>query len=317
MRKEDLKVGDVILYPPHKDDILALLIAMFTDGEVNHAALLYDNNPTELKVIESVLNGVGINDVPVTGTDYYLKVFRKTDVDTLKPVIMAAERYNGNEYPYANLGLLAILILFGKKTTGFKNQKMLFRIAKAVTLGLMLLIQKTVHKGRNVMSCSQFVAQSFSDAGENFSLKFSKLLVDEDGGLCLKNNSCGSESETVFSQLKNLNTEDYEVLVDKEFGKENRGVNMGTDMNSLFVSCLEDNEQQDSNKTFPLTENSAFRNIALDLLSVMDTYITGNKKGRPVGDILRDFRSDKYRNFFVTPEDININCTNIEYIGNI
>ena len=294
MRKEDLKVGDVILYPPHKDDILALLIAMFTDGEVNHAALLYDNNPTELKVIESVLNGVGINDVPVTGTDYYLKVFRKTDVDTLKPVIMAAERYNGNEYPYANLGLLAILILFGKKTTGFKN-----------------------HKGRNVMSCSQFVAQSFSDAGENFSLKFSKLLVDEDGGLCLKNNSCGSESETVFSQLKNLNTEDYEVLVDKEFGKENRGVNMGTDMNSLFVSCLEDNEQQDSNKTFPLTENSAFRNIALDLLSVMDTYITGNKKGRPVGDILRDFRSDKYRNFFVTPEDININCTNIEYIGNI
>ena len=305
MRKEDLKVGDVILYPPHKDDILALLIAMFTDGEVNHAALLYDNNPTELKVIESVLNGVGINDVPVTGTDYYLKVFRKTDVDTLKPVIMAAERYNGNEYPYANLGLLAILILFGKKTTGFKNQKMLFRIAKAVTLGLMLLIQKTVHKGRNVMSCSQFVAQSFSDAGENFSLKFSKLLVDEDGGLCLN------------SQLKNLNTEDYEVLVDKEFGKENRGVNMGTDMNSLFVSCLEDNEQQDSNKTFPLTENSAFRNIALDLLSVMDTYITGNKKGRPVGDILRDFRSDKYRNFFVTPEDININCTNIEYIGNI
>lgn len=119
MRKEDLKVGDVILYPPHKEDILALLIAMFTDGEVNHAALLYDNNPAELKVIESVLNGVGINDVPVTGTGYYLKVFRKTDVDTLKPVIMAAVRYNGNEYPYANLGLLAILILFGKKNYWF------------------------------------------------------------------------------------------------------------------------------------------------------------------------------------------------------
>lgn len=316
MRKEDLKVGDVILYPPHKDDILAQLIAMFTDGEVNHAALLYDNNPEKLKVIESVLNGVGINDVPVTGSDYYLKVFRKTDVDSLKPVIMAAERYNGNEYPYANLGLLAILILFGKKTAGFKNQKMLFRIAKAVTLGLMLLIQKTVHEGRNVMSCSQFVAQSFSDAGEDLSLKFSKLLVDEDGGLCLKNNSCGAESETMFSQLKNLHTEDYEVLVDKEFSKENCGVNMAMDMNNLLVSCLVDNDQQD-NKTFLLTNHSNFKNVALGLLSVMDMYVTGNKKGRPVGDILRDFRSDKYRNFFVTPEDININCTNIEYIGNI
>jgi hypothetical protein len=41
MKKNKLLAGDVILFPPYKDDFIAEAIAYLTDGEVNHAALCY------------------------------------------------------------------------------------------------------------------------------------------------------------------------------------------------------------------------------------------------------------------------------------
>lgn len=327
---EQLYAGDIILYPPHDDDWLAKLIAKFTSGSVNHAAILYTAGGEDQKVIESVLQGVRFNPIRPTSDEYRAKVMRMKEKRDMQPVLDAAIKYMGNNYPFAALGLLAILLLFGKRKPTVKN-KLLYCVMEYVTLGLMLLNQRIAGKGKEIMTCSQFTAQAFSDAGKDYALHFKHLLVDDflDEPTVpvnrLKNNlTKNSESVPDYDAMQQLmceeaasNFEQINGELSRIFGSANHV------LKSDGVSDSYDEVLEVFNKNPLFRKNGTAEEDGLSgsnesrnrLLAVMDKIVTG-KTNRKVQDIIKDFQSETYRNFFVTPEDLfNGNCDSIEYVG--
>lgn len=316
----DLHAGDIILYPPHKDDVLANLIAQFTSGTVNHAAILYTAGGEDQKVIESVLEGVRFNPIRPTSDEYRAKVMRIKKDKNLQPVLDAAQKCMDNKYPFMALGLLAILLLFGKRKPTMEN-KFLYSAMEYVTLGLMLVNQRIAGKGKKIMTCSQFTAQAFSDAGEEYSLHFNHLLIDDflDKPTVLKGIKSSSlqglgsvplyeDVESSIYELENKGNKITENYVYEGLAQVSRDINRDskTELEAISLQCM------GSNKFSDFVDEKVSCNR---LLAVLDKLITGNT-GRKVQSIIKDFQSDAYRNFFVTPEDLfNGNCDSIEYIG--
>lgn len=311
-----LCAGDIILYPPHKDDVLANLIAMFTGGTVNHAAILYTAGGDDQKVIESVLEGVRFNPIRPTSDEYRAKVMRMKQKVDMTPVLDASVLYLGNKYPYIALGLLAILLLFGKRKPTAEN-KLLYSAMEYVTLGLMLTNQRIVGKGKKIMTCSQFTAQAFSDAGKDYALHFNHLIVDdflyEPAVLTSSSDGTFSLTDTVplYEELEKYlheSGENGKLLTENYVYEGLANICQG-------VACLPKTVLEIGARSGNETDAYNVQGAQKRLLSVLDKMITGNT-GRQVKAIIDDFQSDTYRNFFVTPEDLfNGNCDSIEYIG--
>lgn len=335
MKKEDLRSGDVILFPPHKGDFIAWAIAFLTDGEVNHAALCYPNPAGELQVAESILkDGLVLNPFPQTiNIDYPLRIARLKNQTDLTPVLKAAENYlnQKNSYPNFNLGLLGVLLLFKKFAPTTLQNKIIYQFAALVAVKLMKFIQQQKHPGHCPMSCSQFVAQCFTDAGTGYNLEFDKLVADfsatDSGSAPQAQLASTSNSDSTHSLFELLELESSSATLasaeaeDKDLMAPELNPEEEMQLTDAFIQAVKEETQPVAYlhaKRNGATDSAALSNLKLPsrkILFSLYTLMTG-KKTNDLQEALKTIQSSTARNYFVSPQDIWANCPqSLEQVG--
>lgn len=315
MRKEDLRAGDVVLFPPHKGDFIAQAIAFLTDGEVNHAALCYPKEKN-LVVAESILkDGLVLNSFAEhIESEYPLRICRMRGDADMFPVLEAAKKYleEVNAYPNFNLGLLGILLLFKKMAPPSWKNAVIYNFYKFVAGRLMNLVREHKYKGKHPMSCSQFVAQCFTDAGERYDLKFNRLVADFEVGITRSVDDV--ENVSPLDLLKQTETFP-EIDMNTFSSKYWDDAEMAT-LTSEFIDIAAGRHimsravgEEVSTQKF----NQATASIALALYEL--------HTGEPAANLekaLNYLASSTARNYFVSPQDLLVNCKeSLEYIGRL
>lgn len=299
----DLKKGDIILYPPHKEDWLSQAIAILTDGTVNHAAIYYGcSEQGKPSVVESVLNGLGVNALPDTiDPQYSLRVFRFKSNDDLTPVIEAANYYveEKDTYPYANLVTLALLLISKRFFKSTLKNRIIYDILIYLSEAIMICLQSK-SEGKHPMTCSQLTAQCFTDAGDDYNLQFKNLIIslqlDDSNSECENNNDLEHASLLGITMPEcDINTKNDQELNYLSTVKELLSMNLQ----------LESKDRLENNSIADLTKEIIF-NIC-KLVSPVEP--------KSIEEAITVLKSDTCRNFIVTPEDLNINCTNIYKVG--
>lgn len=171
----DLQKGDVLLFEGMKDDFISAAIMFLTDSNVSHSAMTYhekDGAQDATLVHEaSPKVPVSVKEATKTFGDRPITVRRLTRPVEQQKLIAAADRYLLEKAPYNNNGLYLVgIILIYKKMSPFfiKNKKISFLMEKLLRLSAKLVthyINSKKFPKNHPMTCSQFVAQCYDDAG--------------------------------------------------------------------------------------------------------------------------------------------------------
>jgi hypothetical protein len=328
---DDVRPGDVILFPPHKGDWIAQCIAYLTQSEVNHAAWCYDDKGKK-KILESVLEGVTLRDFDETVSKKYpLRIKRlKTPPADMTKLMNAGRNYieHKDDYPFFDLAMLAMLLLFKKFSENKLVNEIMYQVLCKVAFLLMDAVQER-YKNKNPMTCSQFTAQCFTDAGEDFNLQFHRLYVDYDTD---KSSADISFIELIINSISRSGARAVSggMTID---GIDSAGMNKAFNEkpivvtesgDALFTNFKKLMEQEVSGARGVGFENKITKEYATPLAQItMGLYLILSKDASGKIDIKK---AEEYltnqrpnnstaRNFFVAPEDIFFNCSNLEDVG--
>lgn len=314
MKKEDLQKGDVILFPPHDGDIIAKAIAYLTDGEVNHAALCYPGEDGLLMIAESILkDGLVLNPFPEhIDEEYPLRICRMTNSLAVEPLLKATGKYldEKNAYPNFNLGLLGGLLLFKKFAPHTLRNKIVYMFFGLVADLLMELVRKRKYAGKHPMSCSQFVAQCFTDAGEDYDLYFERLVVQFDN---VKLQS-GAGTRAMGSDM----IAPIELLMREKNQSSNNVENVAPELNLTdseaqeltngFINILEGHEGVQTRSANVETVSSDELNATLQSIALSLYELHTGEKAKNTGEAIASLQLSTMRNYFVSPQDLLVNC---------
>lgn len=328
MKKSDLQAGDVILFPPHKNDFIAQAIAFLTNGEVNHAALCY---PSEegLMIAESILkDGLVLNPFAKRiEPEYPLRICRLKGCEDLHPVLEAVRKYleEKNAYPNFNLGLLGVLLLFKKCAPHTWTNQTVYRFAVLVSYELMLLVRNHKFAGKHPMSCSQFVAQCFTDAGKEYDLKFDQMTIAFEEEEQKDNIVCRANANLGISPIEMLEHSGAVPLATAHsLLQENEQEQMLTEEEKIkltaeFIAVAGEtqNTLRASNSSEPTIPATRLNQVTRNILEAVYELQTGRPVATPK-EAIDYLKTSTARNFFVSPQDILVNCPNsLEHIGNL
>lgn len=338
MKKEDLRPGDVVLFPPHKGDFIAWAISFLTDGEVNHAALCYPDARGQLCVAESILkDGLVLNPfAEKISKEYPLRVARMKHQNDMIPVLKAAGKYlaEGNNYPNFNLGLLGALLLTKKFVPHTLKNKIIYQFMTLVAGKLMKLVQDKKHPGQHPMSCSQFVAQCFTDAGENYDLKFKNLSIRFEqmtSPLMTKAAvaSCNEEQSISPLSLLEESIPASNVLMTRSASAHQISGAVISDLSPAmemqlteeFIRVLSEKPQvkllatRSNNSINDEISLAEMRKPVKDILFSLN-YLIAGKQTEQLQEALDNLKMATARNYFVSPQDIWTNCPeSLEKVG--
>lgn len=326
MKKNELCVGDVILFPPQKGDFIAQAIAFLTDGEVNHAALCYPGE-AGIMVAESILkDGLVLSPFPEhIDEEYPLGICRLKGQSDMTPVLLAAQRYleEKNSYPNFNLGLLGTLLLFKKFASHTWNNKVVYRFAALIAYELMQIVRKRKYIEKHPMSCSQFVAQCFTDAGEKYDLAFETLVVDfevyEQQVVMTRNLTTNGRISPIemLEQEENSSIPAMNILPDSYLMQMRDSDKTALVSEFMNVASSEKIATRALNTPGEPVSSSALKkvmtNIAFSIYELQTGVSTADFK-----KVITYMKSETARNFFVAPQDLLINCSgSLKYIGDL
>jgi hypothetical protein len=316
---KDLKTGDVILFPPHKDDWIAQAIAFLTQSEVNHAALCYlDPGAGKLRIAESVLDGLAVRDFDASiPAEYPLRISRMKENRDMNRLMAAVKKYldEKDKYPFFNLGMLALLLLFKKYSIHKLADKVLYNFFSVVALLLMEAVRKT-YNGKHPMTCSQFVAQCFTDAGPDFDLRFDKLVVQYDDSQSSKSISL---VDLMINSLKPKSgarsiagdslTIDLHYI--QTIGVNDQPPGTPDKLTADFIALMKSPDPVSGGRSVigakaPDRIGDPIASIALTLYSIISGQETESLE--TAMNFLKNFKDSAARNYFVSPEDIYTNC---------
>jgi hypothetical protein len=326
---DDLKAGDVILFPPPKGDWIAQAIAFLTQSELDHAALCYfDPGTGKLRIVESVLKGLAVRDFDASvPAEYPLRVNRMKEERDMDRLMAAAKRYldEKEKYPFFNLGLLGLLLLFKKFAISKIEDKIFYDFLTVVVLLILEAVQK-MYKGKHPMTCSQFVAQCFTDAGDDFDLQFDKLVVQYD-------TTEDSSARSLFELIPNsINPREWanssrvclstgeSPWIHIEAGTAEGSIQLVAPekLTAQFIALMKKPESAvpQARTAIPGASGpdsktraeigTAAASIALALYSIISGQETESLE--TAMDFLKNFKDSTARNYFVSPEDIFSNC---------
>ena len=332
MKKSDLQAGDIILFPPHKNDFIAQAIAFLTDGEVNHAALCYPS-AGELMIAESILkDGLVLNPFAEhIEAEYPLRICRLKGCEDLKPVLEASRKYleEKNAYPNFNLGLLGILLLFKKFAPPTWKNQTVYRFAVLVSYELMLLVRTHKFAGKHPMSCSQFVAQCFTDAGKEYDLKFDQMTIAFDKEVPKDQIVHPVNANLGISPIEMLERDDATpVAANVHFESYEKEQTMTEEekikLTSEFIAVagatnkgLRATKAKESNASDAPVPASALNRVTMNILRAIYELQTGRPATHPK-EAIDYLKSSTARNFFVSPQDMLVNCPDsLAHIGNL
>lgn len=172
---DDLQKGDVLLFEGMKDDFISAAIMFLTDSEVSHSAMTYHEKDGEQQASlvheASPKVPVSVREAAKTFGDRAITVRRLTQEVDPQKLIAAADRYLLEKAPYNNNGLYLVgVIMIYRKISPFfiKNKKISRWLEKLLRLAAQLAthyINSKKFPKNHPMTCSQFVAQCYDDAG--------------------------------------------------------------------------------------------------------------------------------------------------------
>lgn len=327
MKNNELRAGDVILFPPHKGDFIAQAIAFLTDGEVNHAALCYPDDKGELKIAESILkDGLVLNPFAEhIEEEYPLRICRMNGISDMTPVLNSAKKYleEKNAYPNFNLGLLGLLLVFKKFAPHTWQNAIVYKFCVIVSQKLMELVRNIRHHNEHPMSCSQFVAQCFTDAGAAYDLDFDKLVVNFNN---INNTITRAGSNSQISAIDILEKANDNDFCCNELNNTSSESEDEMALLSNFIQVIKEQEQnvvfttrcsnQTTNKLNSININR-INTVTVNIINSLYEIIQGHP-AESTKEAMIFLQSSTARNYFVSPQDLLINCPkSLTHIGNL
>ncbi|EGG6885826.1 hypothetical protein HI972_004975 [Salmonella enterica] len=294
----DLCSADVLLFSPEENSFISQAITFLTNANVSHAALYFHSAPPA--IIEETPPQISESPAEKRFRGRTIHVYRHTSAPFLDPVITAAGQHLNNQEPYDHSGLymVGLLLMYKKFSMTSKKQRAVIRILKKLTTTFTRYIQKRQTPGKHPMTCSQFVAQCFDDAGAAFRLQFSPLPLDD-----------SASDETLLDKVTDWMVQN--PVVKGEYGMTNiteSDTSSDEDLCEELCNALNDKTPQSNvSITGELAEAVYLFAEAHAALINLDTEM---KNDNPLA-VLRS-----NNNMFVSPGDLK-NCSNLTSIGSI
>lgn len=224
---KDIKIGDILIFEA-ENDWISKSIAILTNSDVSHAALVHDN----MTLAEMGLSGIQSNKFHIDEAGRKVYQLRLNPQKDPTPIARAAEAYINAKVPYdkPSLYILAGLLIYRRiRRPTARWRKVTDLIINAACLTLDKLINKHVHgPDTKVMVCSQLVYQCYWDCGKDYKIEINGGLLQDtaSNGIRLadivENNDFDHFSnslETSEMNLDNINSDNlakelYEALSD-------------------------------------------------------------------------------------------------------
>ncbi|BDH45213.1 hypothetical protein TUM12370_12570 [Salmonella enterica subsp. enterica serovar Choleraesuis] len=184
-----LRRGDVLLFEGMDSDNISSTIMYLTNSRVSHAAMAYSEEKAgqvaTLVHEASPKVPLSVRDAAKSFGDRLITVrrlpeSRDGDGDEL---IAAADRYLREEAPYNNYGLymVGVLLIYRKFIPDSRTSLIVAGILKLATKLIVHRLNKKGFPAKHPMTCSQFVAQCYDDAGGRYRLFDYDLLMNNEG----------------------------------------------------------------------------------------------------------------------------------------
>ncbi len=315
LKIEDLKPGDVLLFPPNSilnGGWVGQAIVLLTGGKVSHSAVLWGEKDGVLRVAHAAPPGITSESfIALLKAEPGCYVKRNTTKKVLEPVLTVVDRYTDHEnpYPFFNLGILGLLLLANRFSEKTIQNSIFYKFALLVSLKIMQIVEKNKHPNKHPMSCSQFVAQCFTDAGNDYEIKFNKLLIQF--GVLNSTDEKNSLLNMVASEeLEMGELEMGELTIDDEISKLDAEsvLSQEDQIASEFLELLENG----TTDTLELVKTEKLGATGKKLLKALCKMMTG-KQPSSVEDAIKLLSTN--RNYYVTPEDLLSNAKNLVDIG--
>ncbi|MBK5720798.1 hypothetical protein JGH11_07920 [Dysgonomonas sp. Marseille-P4677] len=307
LKIEDLKEGDFILCPPN--DLIGKLIVRLSGGVVSHSAIysgIVNGKPT---IAHAHKYGIIYNTLEELFTFYdesFCYVRRNPNLQTVQPTMESADMYikEGNPYSFANLTILSLLGIFSKLSAKIIKNETYFDILENLALSLMKDLSKLLHKDKHPMTCSQFVAQCYTN--KEYIIQFEKLIVDTEirkgvGDTTSLWEIMQQKSMTRLLKIEELNISEYEE-VDSEDWNNRIAVKLNDLLDRYDAGLLPEDTVSD--------EDIARTGIKLLTILYELKAISSHYGVSKAIDMIPDDR-----NFFVTPDDLYLNAIDFIDIG--
>jgi len=326
--EKDLKPADILLFSPCKD-LESQLIAKLTDSKVSHSAMIYleTNELTEEAppcATKSPLKERLTDDYKGDVYDRTIHVMRLTDewkkkhdVKDLDAVLSIATGYMSDEVPYSNYNFytLGVYMIFRKLIP--KDQLSgLTRLLQIATVEIIKFLDKKAYKDVHPFVCSQYVFNCYY-TGDEETFKYA-LQLDPSvlGNSLLRELMTIGDAPVQALRTQNEKLQDMKVRLEKEL--EAVSSDLLTEVGKLqyandFIDAINKNSQKQSLAlNIQDKDHEAFVKAAHDFFEVFVKAfdLQGiEKTGTPLEKMYA------FQEYFVTPNDLFENMSNLEYIG--
>lgn len=311
LKPEDLKPGDILLFPPNKwkeGGKVGQIIVLLTGGEVSHAAVYRGEGKVAHAAPPYIVSGAF--EALLRGEPgCYVK--RHSTETVLNPVLAAVDKYadHDNPYPFFNLGVLGLLLLsnrFAKKTL---SNVIFYNFALWLSVKLMKAAERKIYPGKKPMSCSQFATQCFTDAGENYDIRFRRLLIQfTEASL-----NANDDKDCLLNLTTQAGFKDWDAMTNELEENTEMMQEQEEQIISDFLELLEKGESSNSS-VLNTVDTAKLGKVGQKLLKELCGAITGKTPASPE-EALELLSTN--RNYFITPEDLHVNAKNLTNVGYI
>lgn len=314
MNINDIKTGDILLFSPEKGSFISWAITFLTDAPVSHAAMFY--NEENKSIIEETPPQVkvGLAVERFKDREIYVRRLNVKEDLTLSPVIKKATGYLNDAEPYDKSGLymVGLLLIYMKFTPNTFVKKAMVKILKKISASIINNIHEHQNPGRLPMVCSQFVAQCYSEAGDEYKLNIKN-------GILLKKAAMQDGSSNVLDQV---------IEIVKSGERKN--------IQTLLTSTLKIQDEpsssgeqlcQELKEAFELTSGEINSDVTDELIEAVSQFANAHylygSGGTQLQNILPDDHTEilqtlkNNENMYVFPGDLLNHCENLKDIGTI
>lgn len=310
----DLKMGDILLFSPEKGSFISWAITFLTDAPVSHAAMFY--NEENQSIIEETPPQVKVNCAVerFKGREIYVRRLNVKKDLPLSPVIEDATTYLNEAEPYDSSGLymVGLLLIYKKFTPNTLVQKVMVKILKKISASIIKYIHEYRNPGKLPMVCSQFVAQCYDDAGDQYQLKIENGILQK---MAAMQDNSSNVLDQVMEIVKSGKRTNLQTLLAPTFKIQDESSTSGEEL------CRQLQE------AFDLTADEITTGITDELIEATSQFAQAHYLSSSgeiqLQNILKDdvtkvFQNLKdNKNMFVFPGDLLNHCKNLKDVGTI
>ena len=307
---KDLMPGDILIFDGEEDSLISKLIMLFTKSTVTHGAIFMQGGENAA-LADSGSDGINMHLVtsPANARGVHVRRINKEggfgeDFDkVVAPVVDIARDYTkqGLPYPYSDLVLLAMIIIYKDVSHVSLKQAAVINLLKLAAAEIKKLLDEKLHDGKHTMVCSSFVYQCYLDASQNNpDLKINIKNGDVDPVL-----KVGKRTVTLLDL--------YAEHIAEYSGTRSFAMEPPTPVTEPLQNVLEGLVDTENENHVYLIKNESLSTAIEDFLKSLLKFC-GYAAGS-VKDLIENAREQQA--MFITPNDLYCHTTNTVSIGKV